>query len=469
MRSFTRWLAAAAAIAVVLFAGSDVARADDVDKGVTYVGQRFEWQKKFSQRWAGTYGEYHVDLAAGVTYEFFTANAVGGSTADPYLYLMNAARTTVVAEDDDSGGSNHARIVFTPAAAGEYYVRLRAYPKNKYGFCDLTLRKQQAPLPPTEVTIGPGDVLNSQIFEWRSTFTNRYDGTYGQYRVDMTANTLYTFETSNASGGGADTYLYLLDSQLTVVKFDDDSGAGYHSKLSFQPAVDGTYYLRLRAYTKGAQGTCRLTVTGANLPPGNPLLPDVITWQQYLRDVRIQTSGGIKELRFSNAAANIGAGNLELYGVVASDGTTQAYQVVFNDNGSQTTHLVGTFSFQGHESHNHWHLDDFAIYQLVNPTTQQVVASGDKISFCLLDYVKYDSQAGPGVYTCDNQGISKGWADVYSSGLDGQFINITGVPDGTYELVSTADPLGRLHESSRTNNTARITIAISGNSVTVLP
>ncbi len=457
-----------AATAVLLLTG--VLWAVPISVGSTLAGQRFEWKKAYSQRSAGTYGQYEVNLMEGMEYEILTSNIVAGTSSDPYLYLLDTSGA-VLAQDDDSAGSNNARIVYTPAATGTYWIRLRAYSKNRYGTCSLTLRLKPPPPPTAEVELRAGDVLNGQIFEWRSTYAFRSEGSYGQYFINMTAGTLYTFETSNAVGGGNDTFLYLLNSGSTVVKYDDDSGAGYLSKLTFQPSTDGLYYLRLRAYTKGATGTCTLTVTGQNLPPGNPLLPDLMTWvsSSYLRDARVSIEGGLKRLRFSNAVPNIGTGPLEVYGVVAANGTTQAYQVVHNDNGSQTTYSVGTFSFAGHESHGHWHYDRFSDYRL-EKLDGTLVGTGNKVSFCLEDVSKYDGSL-PGsppsmVYTCSSQGISVGWADVYTSTLEGQWVDITGVPDGTYTLVSIVNPVGALHEVPGTNNRGEVTLTISGNSVT---
>jgi len=66
------------------------------------------------------------------------------------------------------------------------------------------------------------------------------------------------------------------------------------------------------------------------------------------------------------------------------------------------------------------------------------------------------------------QGISVGWADTYGWRLAGQSIDVSSVPDGTYWLVSTADPEGRLLETDDGNNTAAIRVAIKGNKATVL-
>jgi hypothetical protein len=325
--------------------------------------------------------------------------------------------------------------------------------------------------PTTEVILRPGDVLNDQTFEWRTGFVGRQDGNYGQYRVDMVVGTSYSFTTSASVGGGNDTFLYLVNAAGQVVGQDDDSGDGNHSLLSFSAPAAGTYYLRLRAYTAGASGTCRLTVGGGTL--GNPLLPDLITQANNvsLRDARIVIEAGRKRLRFSNSVANRGAGALEIYGVVEADGTTRAYQNVFNDNGTKTTYHVGTFSFAGHADHNHWHFDDFALYNLQTLAGGPVATSG-KVTFCVEDYERYTGETIPGtppsqVYTCASQGLSRGWADTYRSELEGQWIDITGVPDGTYRLISTADPELRLHESPRDNNSAQVTITITGNTVTV--
>lgn len=60
------------------------------------------------------------------------------------------------------------------------------------------------------------------------------------------------------------------------------------------------------------------------------------------------------------------------------------------------------------------------------------------------------------------QGISVGWADVYSQSLDGQSINITGLPNGNYWLEVSADVADAILETNETNNTTRLAITISG-------
>ena len=85
--------------------------------------------------------------------------------------------------------------------------------------------------------------------------------------------------------------------------------------------------------------------------------------------------------------------------------------------------------------HGHYHMRDFSIYELVRADNSVVVA-GHKQGFCFVDTLKYWGGKSNG-YDCFFQGITSGWADVYSKQLVGQWIDITGVPAGEYFLRVT--------------------------------
>ncbi len=221
--------------------------------------------------------------------------------------------------------------------------------------------------------------------------------------------------------------------------------------------------------------------------PGTPHRPDLQTLPPADLHIQRVKGTGEKLLRFSNAVANLGDGRLELFAVVNPvTGQTDAYQRVYtHDAGGAwsiaSTTLVGSFSFAGHETHNHWHFDDFALYELRNVASDgsvgaTVLASSDKVTFCIVDTTPIDlglPHAAPRSYlSCnitDSQGLSVGWGDTYTSNLAGQWVDITGVPSGTYYLVSTADPDNRLFETSDANNAAAVKIRIKGNGVKILP
>lgn len=58
--------------------------------------------------------------------------------------------------------------------------------------------------------------------------------------------------------------------------------------------------------------------------------------------------------------------------------------------------------------------------------------------------------------------MSVGWGDTYTSNLDGQEIDITGLPNGDYLLEIEVDPLNRIVESNETDNKSTIRVRLSG-------
>lgn len=199
------------------------------------------------------------------------------------------------------------------------------------------------------------------------------------------------------------------------------------------------------------------------------LLPNIIVRQADLYDNDIITSGGQRLLRLSNGTANIGAGKLYLYGG-ATHGTTQdVIQRIYRSDGTSWERLAGLFTY--HAGHGHIHVDNWSQYNLrtvlpgdgVGP----IVAQGNKTSFCILDLGIYDSSL-PGFppsgqfRSCGTttQGLSVGWLDIYSKGLAGQNINITGLAAGQYWLESVVDPANTILESNDNDNVTRIKVTI---------
>lgn len=94
--------------------------------------------------------------------------------------------------------------------------------------------------------------------------------------------------------------------------------------------------------------------------------------------------------------------------------------------------------------HGHYHLRDFASYELLTLDGTLVVA-GEKQGFCMEDSFKYDGGKSNG-YNCSYQGITSGWGDWYYKQLAGQWIDITGVPEGDYIVRATIDAAGIFDE-----------------------
>lgn len=193
-------------------------------------------------------------------------------------------------------------------------------------------------------------------------------------------------------------------------------------------------------------------------------------------------------LRFSTSTANEGTVALDLLGAPPRDETRTAAQqcVAWTGRVCEGRADVGDFAF--HAEHGHWHLDDYATYELRSLlpdgtpdfTIDGLVRSSGKVSFCLLDYerrrpqrpIQEDPFDRSGFYVgCTGllQGISAGWADTYEERLEGQQVVTAGVPDGTYALVITVNPSHRLLETSYEDNVAWQTVAVSQNGGVVVP
>ena len=207
------------------------------------------------------------------------------------------------------------------------------------------------------------------------------------------------------------------------------------------------------------------------------LLPDLRTLPPYDLDI-VTLPDGSRELRLSNTIWNSGAGPLELEGEFNSETRkTRVVQHVFGQADTQFDRLVGEFIW--HAGHDHWHFEEFSIYELwtLSPSggLDELVSSSGKLSYCVIDTDIIDSEhegfsplkryRGCG-HTL--QGLSVGWGDTYKSFLDGQSIQLGAVRDGYYALKSTANPDGILLEANYQNNTALIYLDIRGEEVELL-
>ena len=96
--------------------------------------------------------------------------------------------------------------------------------------------------------------------------------------------------------------------------------------------------------------------------------------------------------------------------------------------------------------HGHYHIRGFSVYELLTPDGSLVVA-GHKQGFCFEDSFKYDG-GKPFGFDCGFQGISSGWGDWYYKQLTGQWIDITGIPEGDYIVRVTINAAGTFDEGT---------------------
>ena len=201
-------------------------------------------------------------------------------------------------------------------------------------------------------------------------------------------------------------------------------------------------------------------------------LPDMITVPDFLyhRTLDNQALPGRTLLRLSNATPNIGLGRLEIVqGEIVNDTQVLVNQRIYRADGTFWERPAGTFAF--HDEHDHVHFEGWASYRLRAITEDggvgDVLSEGEKVSFCLVDFYVYDRTnpnfRAPGFYSSCGftmQGITPGWADLYSLQVPGQYVDITGIPDGMYWLESEVDPDDNILEEDETNNASRVKVAL---------
>jgi hypothetical protein len=116
--------------------------------------------------------------------------------------------------------------------------------------------------------------------------------------------------------------------------------------------------------------------------------------------------------------------------------------------------------FEYSACHAHYHFNTYAEYEL-RGTAGELAATGHKQAFCLLDFYRYPGTDSSGaVYDCGNQGIARGWQDVYGRDLDCQWVDVTDVPAGDYALRIAINTAHILLESNYENNVVEIPVTI---------
>ncbi|MEA3135735.1 MAG: hypothetical protein QOC71_16, partial [Thermoplasmata archaeon] len=217
-------------------------------------------------------------------------------------------------------------------------------------------------------------------------------------------------------------------------------------------------------------------------------------------EVERTEQAAVKCMRFGNGVGNPGHGPMQIRLSLEQGAQALAplggrfMQEVRLADGTIAEHEVGPATF--HPTHSHWHYDGFATFELFNvdPATGlrgELAASHHKSGFCFLDWDKMVENVTipatreraetdclipglgmafggtPGVPAWTN-GISRGWYDFYESQLTDQYVDIDGLPAGTYELVASADPLQTLDETDDSDNQSSLLLSIDGNDIQVL-
>jgi hypothetical protein len=117
--------------------------------------------------------------------------------------------------------------------------------------------------------------------------------------------------------------------------------------------------------------------------------------------------------------------------------------------------------FEHSSCHGHYHFNGFARFDLLGPDGAEAVRGG-KLAYCMEDTIAY--QTGPavacdGASTCEDQGIQKGWTDLYASDLDCQWLDITEAAGDRWYCYQVCTNYARnFQEHSFDNNCVRFPV-----------
>ncbi|HEX4863320.1 MAG TPA: lysyl oxidase family protein, partial [Acidimicrobiales bacterium] len=202
-------------------------------------------------------------------------------------------------------------------------------------------------------------------------------------------------------------------------------------------------------------------------------------------------------LRFTSDVRNVGGGALEIRipllnadssGITSSylPGECLAQQVLTSSIDTQVTRSAGACLF--HTQHLHFHYSDLLGYTLYNVTATgsigPKVATSVKASFCLSDddYFGFGTSAPnsqrdftgqpgcnvPASGTSIDEGIKPGWGDVYTWDTPGQYIDVTNLASGTYDLVEETNPTGALIVAGPAQTCALTKLLLTSSSVSIV-
>jgi len=264
-------------------------------------------------------------------------------------------------------------------------------------------------------------------------------------------------------------------------------------KLFHIPAADATATVNVKV-VKGGGGCpppgCAATHRGTRA--GHlPRLPHVPTLANPPRAALPQltalpswgirtthTKAGLDVLSFSATVWVGGNSPLDVEGFrQPGSPVMKAYQYFWRNGKVIGRAPAGTMGFEKGTGENEWHFEQFARYRLLTASKKLAVIS-NKVGFCIAPTDPVDMLIRTALWqppliglfgACGSPSalwvqeyLPDGWGDTYVQTLAEQAFDITNVPNGTYYIEITANPLHKLHELSTAGNTSLRKIILGG-------
>jgi hypothetical protein len=212
------------------------------------------------------------------------------------------------------------------------------------------------------------------------------------------------------------------------------------------------------------------------------MLPDLVQDVPRQLDVATVRAGGSRRfhLGFRSAVENRGTGPLDIVARRASreERVLVASQLVSYADGSVVERPgIGRVVYVRHRDHQHFHFLGFETYELRSLSSPSRVRRDRKTGFCLGDRYNVGTfgsifEPRNPVYTTNcargmpdrlevKEGISVGYGDDYPAHLEGQFVNLSRLPAGRYDLVHRVNVANRIQEGAAENNASSLHVRLS--------
>lgn len=338
-----------------------------------------------------------------------------------------------------------------------------------------------------DINCPPGTSCTTALSITTGNFTAPAQNTW--YVFNPTANGMYEISTCDSSNCNTTIWVYdhcggqVSNTNTGTIYFNDgNAGCGQWGLITAALDSTLTYYIRIGGDISCANSSIlwSLTYTGpitgcldVNACNFNPLAsvsdssciyyPNPLCGGPDLLVVASDFENSLSIGNQSSSACSVQEGCLTGYG----NRTVINFTTHIKNIGT-TDYFIGNpannpSQFNLVNCHGHPHYEGYAEYVLFDAGGQNLPI-GFKNGFCVLDLEC--SGGGTAQYGCGNMGISKGCGDIYGSGLQCQWIDITDVDTGAYILAIKVnwnqhpDALGRT-ELTYSNNWAQSCIHIT--------
>ncbi len=270
---------------------------------------------------------------------------------DTYLQLVNASTGQIISEDDDSGVGTDSEVSFTVQSGIDYIIRCSSYGAQSTGNYTLTA---------VAASTSAGSISANQSLNGSLSFNDFNNPTRsGSYRDDYSLTGVSAGQQVriNLNSSAFDTYLQLVNASTgELIDYDDDSGSGTNSELSFTVQSGVNYIIRVASYYASTTGNYTLSTTTSS----NASIGANQTVAGYLDDTDIYSSNlyydyygltGVSVGQQIRINLNSSAFDTYLYLVNADNGSTILYN---DDSGSGITNSELSFTVQSGINYGIW-------------------------------------------------------------------------------------------------------------------